>query len=113
MLQHREDRRFKCAGCLRTFVKRGLLSHLEQSTDPHCMAVRKTMFEDLPGVYKGPDHNMAVDEDVNMELQAFEGDFFGAEYGTDEFPGFEEAQNSDEEDNSGEIESDEDSDEDL
>jgi hypothetical protein len=112
MSQH-QDRRFQCAGCLRTFVKRGFLSHLEQSADPCCMAVRKAMFEDLPGVHEGPDHDMAVDEDITMQPQAFEGDFFGAEYGTDEFPGFEEAQNSVEEDNSEEIESDEDGDEDL
>jgi hypothetical protein len=77
------------------------------------MAVRKAMFEDLPEVYEEPDNNMAVDEDVNLQPQAFEGDFFGVEYGTDEFPGFEEVKNSVEEDNNGEIESDRDDDEDL
>jgi hypothetical protein len=109
MSQHRGDRQVVCAGCSRTFVKRGLLSHLEQSIDPCCVAVRQAMFENLPGIHEEPAHGgMAADEDDAMQPQAFDGDFFGTDYGPDEFPGFEEADNTIEEDSSEEMEPNED-----
>lgn len=89
-----------CPGCLVPFPKRsGLLNHLRQSSNPRCRAIRKAVYEDLPGVHD--DESMDEDRDNGEgdeeedEPRVFGGDFYGMDYQHEDFPGFEDMEDDD------------------
>lgn len=60
----------QCAGCDKTFSRRGYANHLAQTTQPDCVALRE---QD-----SSPQHPEPISESVKSEdAVTFEGDFFG------------------------------------
>lgn len=100
-----------CEGCTKTFQRVGdLRQHLRKTTNPNCAAARAAFFEGLrepvrhnvcnpdaadsfdPDGNPGPSGS-ALDEDAIEEDPPpvpFEGDFYGDDYGAQDFPGFDE-----------------------
>lgn len=90
-----------CPGCLVPFPKRGgLLNHLRQSTNPRYRAIRRAVYEDVPGVHDDEpmDEDHADDEEGEEEENeplVFGGDFYGVNYQPEDFSGFEYAEDID------------------
>ena len=93
-----------CTGCGRNFRGSGYLNHLAHARHPACAAIYSrytTQQEELPGILddeEGEEQNQASDNQGE-----FKGDFYGANYADEDFPGFEE-QDSEEEDAEDELE---------
>lgn len=92
-----------CPSCLRTFASsKGLQSHLRQTTNRDCKEVLRQMDKVLPGahidrewLFEGEDDTVDEaselgDEEIEAEPEIFSGDFFGNDYGPDDFPGWDE-----------------------
>ena len=90
-----------CPGCANLFsARRGLFSHLRQTTNPNC----KQALQDLQAELRHQPLNH-VDEPADMEdetaegdtvqPQVFAGDFFGDNYSSDDFPGWDDREESD------------------
>ncbi|KAK7680166.1 hypothetical protein QCA50_016675 [Cerrena zonata] len=82
-----------CEGCsaiLRT--NQGLQSHYQQSQDPRCIAYREVVYGTaISSDEDDVDHAEEDEMDVDVEPPAqFAGDLYGAGYQVDDFPGFEE-----------------------
>ena len=85
-----------CPGCQRTFSARGGLdSHLRQTTQPQCKAIYERLQaalsdieDDLVISTNQEDVSNSTQDEVEEEPEVFGGDFFGTDYGPDDFPGW-------------------------
>lgn len=79
-----------CNGCMRYFNHKGYRMHIGQTQNPSCLALYVAQQQAFPGL---DDDAMDVDNDDDDDdnIGAFAGDFFGTDYTSDDFPGFEEA----------------------
>ena len=116
-----------CPGCGREFHGSGYMQHLQRTRWPHCAAIYEQIQNYIPGLYeelKAAEEREAAEglEGVGVERAAdgqdklrgeglgiprqFSGDFFGNDYGPDDFEELDDWDEDDAEPDSGQSDSD-------
>ena len=95
----------RCPRCFQVFHGRGFLNHIRQSKNTPCAGLYEAMQQgvdismdihglDMHGMESDGmdvDFQLEEEQDVEVEVPMFAGDYFSDNYGPEDFPGFEEA----------------------
>ena len=91
-----------CPSCLRTFAHpRGLRSHLRQTRNLEYKELLRRLEDDLPDFEDDPVYPEDKDKDSGEDEiegvpEVFGGDFFGDDYNSEDFPGWDGMDDEDE-----------------
>lgn len=90
-----------CPGCHKNFITFGGWSqHLSQTSHPACRAIYEERRTYLPGVEpesldEDDSEQFQHEDDIPPPQQTFNGDYFGDDYGEDDFPGWQDSRKDD------------------